>query len=351
MVDVDSGDVLDRIRLVDGRVVSDTGLGAEFFAGKRAILLESGAADVSDRSLLDGYTDWSNGYLLIRSARDVEAAAGAGEARGLSPEEQAAGLDPVAIQAELAAAQAEVTSQWEDLAEPVTAALVAAVGAALAAGALAALGDLLVPDAAVGVIADAVAAAMVSLSFTAAERAAGELRGQGVDLDPGVPDEVLLRSRADATARLIAQGYAAGAGREALRLAGAGQQAAERGVRDRLDGLTASATSRGFVADHLSAAMFTAEAEGRHASFQQAEGRSGIRFMATEVSDSSTCERCAEIDGTKWESYAEARRHYPGVGFKDCLGGIRCRGRLLVLNDSDRNRAQDVAEGRRDPDD
>ncbi|WP_035855533.1 hypothetical protein [Cryptosporangium arvum] len=59
MIDVDTGDVLDTIRLVDGRIVSDTAAGRALFESKRT-------ADTSDEHLFDAYTDWCDGVVALQ---------------------------------------------------------------------------------------------------------------------------------------------------------------------------------------------------------------------------------------------------------------------------------------------
>lgn len=281
---------------------------------------------------------------------DIKAAAGiSAESRPLTPEEQAAGLDPAAIQAELDAAHAEVTSQWDELAGPLTAALVAAVLAALAADTLATLGDLAVPDRAVAGIRTALAAAMRKHASVTGARARRELEQQGITLPQtnvelrGLP----LAERAAATAQLLAQAYASSAGREGLRLAGATPKVVETAVRERLDGLTEAATGRGYVAEQIGHALFAAEHAGRGAVFELVSGRSGIRFASSEYADGRSCEPCRTINGRKFDTYEQALAAYPSGGYRLCLGGDRCRGRIIALNDTDRNRALDIAEGHR----
>ena len=341
VVEVADGSVLGTMELASGGDLRCT--------GSAASLITRRFRDRTPQQIFDHFNGWSNGYVQVKPVDDsVAAAAGAaGEARPLTPEEQAAGLDPDAIAAELQAAQQEVTSQWEDLAEPVTAGLVAAVGAALAAGALAELGSLTVDAAAVDAIAGALASSMLALAGTAAERAAGELRRQGVTLDPGTPDEVALRLRADATALLLAQGYASSASKAALLHASPDVEprVVEQAVRAQLNDLTASADGgdpSGFVADTVTSVMLAAQAEGRHATHSVVAERSGIRWASTEVMDRSTCSECRAIDGTLFETYAEARTAYPTGRYRACLGRDRCRGLIYGRNDTDRNRLLDT---------
>lgn len=50
---------------------------------------------------------------------------------------------------------------------------------------------------------------------------------------------------------------------------------------------------------------------------------------ASELMDGETCEKCAAVDGTEYETVDEARDAYPHGGYRSCLGGYRCRGTLV----------------------
>ncbi|MFG1929023.1 hypothetical protein [Cryptosporangium sp. NPDC048952] len=60
MIDVGTGDVLDTIRLVEGRIVAETGPGSHFFAGKRTAV-----PGTSDEQLLAAYANWSDGQIAL----------------------------------------------------------------------------------------------------------------------------------------------------------------------------------------------------------------------------------------------------------------------------------------------
>jgi hypothetical protein len=54
-------------------------------------------------------------------------------------------------------------------------------------------------------------------------------------------------------------------------------------------------------------------------------------IYASELLDGATCQECALIDGTEYESIAEAEIDYPVGGYVYCEGGLRCRGTLVCV--------------------
>ncbi len=247
--------------------------------------------------------------------------------------EQSAGTDFAAIAAELEAAQAALAGQWPDLSEPVVAALVAAVVAAVGADALAELGSLVVPGEATAAMVAAVADAMVSLAGTSAGRAADELGSQGVDVDAGTPDAERLRDAAEAVVGVIVSGYATGVARVALQHAGPGADPDVVGaaVREHLESLSEvkDGGPGGWVATNLGGGLMQAVAAGRLATFEQAP--EGTQYRASEINDASRCDPCAEIDMKVFDTIVEAVESYRTGGFVGCLGGLRCRGILVAV--------------------
>lgn len=70
---------------------------------------------------------------------------------------------------------------------------------------------------------------------------------------------------------------------------------------------------------------------GRVETVERAEVQPSFLY-ASELLDGATCPRCRKIDGTEWETVAEARQHYPeGQGYVECEGGNRCRGTLVFV--------------------
>lgn len=56
-------------------------------------------------------------------------------------------------------------------------------------------------------------------------------------------------------------------------------------------------------------------------------------LYATELLDDATCDPCAGVDGTQYESLADAENDYPGLGggYVWCEGRENCRGSLVVV--------------------
>jgi hypothetical protein len=56
-----------------------------------------------------------------------------------------------------------------------------------------------------------------------------------------------------------------------------------------------------------------------------------MAIYASEVMDENTCGPCADIDGTEYDTLAEAEEDYPTGGYVECEGGLRCRGTLVAV--------------------
>lgn len=258
-----------------------------------------------------------------------------GPAREPTEFEDQSGADFAAIAEELEQAQQELAEQWPGLSEAMVAALVAAVVAAVAAGTLEELGSLVVPDEALAGVVEALGSAMVGLAGTSADRAAGELRGQGADVEVGTVDEGRLNDAADAFAGVIASGYATGAGRAALQHAGPDADAEQVGeaVREHLDSLSTPAdTPGGWVATNLGGALHQAYAAGRRATFENADGAvAGVRWLISAIQDRNLCKPCDDDDQRIFDTLAEVFEVMPVAGNAACLGGLRCRCTLVAL--------------------
>lgn len=57
-------------------------------------------------------------------------------------------------------------------------------------------------------------------------------------------------------------------------------------------------------------------------------------LYSSELLDGRQCSACAAIDGTEWDTLAEARQWYIPT-MKDCAGGSRCRGTLVAVYEDD----------------
>jgi hypothetical protein len=194
--------------------------------------------------------------------------------------------------------------------------------------------------------ADLLAEAMFAQADAAGKRIAKMAADQGVSISPVTPIEPAanqlrnakpkvpkvvtdlasdLVAGAKVAAAFLAGGLAASAGREALRVwspAATGREVVKQ-VRTHLESLT-DATLRAA----LGGSIWAAENEGRFATLEQAEadGQGASYLTADEVLDTNSCEACEEIDGTRFDTLADAQAAYPFGGYQDCDGGSRCRG-------------------------
>jgi hypothetical protein len=254
--------------------------------------------------------------------------------RDLTPEEEAAGLDPEAVDtahgevlAALLAAWAAVQSEQQD-------SLLAQIAAA---GTLAALAAITIDTTSA---ADIIGAAMLEAADRGAQLAVGEAAHQGLTIDVPPVDATVVQDRADALAAVMGQATASAAAQEAVRLAGTGIPMAD--VADGVSGYLAT-LSPAWVEGQLGAAVQDGIVVGRESVFEAGEALGATaRFFSSEILDGATCRargpedgpRCWEIDGTEYESLAEARRDYPTGQYRRCLGRWRCRGMVFVTWDT-----------------
>lgn len=245
-------------------------------------------------------------------------------------EEIAAGVDFAAHQQAHNDAVTALVADWPDIIAPVIVALAAAAGTAVAAGNLAALGSLSVGVDVVTGVADALAEAMAGLALHAAGQAVAEVAHQGghITAPPDAGADTATQV-AHAVTGVIVNGYASTAARTALQAAtpGATAQAVEAAVTSALDDM--STTTTGWVAANLATALSSAQTAGRYAVFDLLP--TNTRYVATEVLDSATCKPCLDIDETEYDSLTAAKLDYPIAGYRDCLGGLRCRGLAFPL--------------------
>jgi Protein of unknown function (DUF935) len=244
--------------------------------------------------------------------------------RELFPHEAQAGTDFEAMDAEWRSAVDDLLSEWEGVTQAEINDLVSQVKAA---GSLSDLADVAAAPAGASVL----SAAMRQVARDGLSAARAEAGAQGVSLpepDLATVDDV-LDQRAAAVDTLLAKSLSEAGGRKALMLAGGALENDQiaGGVRDHLEGL-----STAYLADRLGGAVTSAQNYGRVAAFKEAEqsGQAG-RYYASELLDESTCENCAEEDGTEFDSLADAEQAYPTGGYSECLGGDRCRGTVVAV--------------------
>lgn len=80
------------------------------------------------------------------------------------------------------------------------------------------------------------------------------------------------------------------------------------------------------VLDMARQGVHQAQGLGRQAALEALNPR---KYLASELLDKRTCERCERVDGTEYATLADAQVDYPHGIYHDCLGGSRCRGLLV----------------------
>lgn len=312
-------------------VVSGIGSRREVTAESLQLLLASGALAPSPE-----LTEWvCREYRLPRS--DSSVIVPGVDVKPGTDDVQAAAGQPVEPDYEQLADQhsqatAEMTEQWAQQAHPLIDALVAATAAELAAGTLVGLGMLTVKPAVVSALAGGVAAGMLALAAASATVLAGDVAAAGTTVAASLPNasREVIRQQAEATAGVIANGYASAAGREALRLSGTDTNPDDvaAAVRAVLADITTVKDS-GLVAGAMAAAASTAQMEGRRAVLNRLPA--GTRFQASERLDGNRCEPCRKVNGRVYASLDASLVDYPVLGYRSCEGRSRCRGTLIPI--------------------
>lgn len=158
---------------------------------------------------------------------------------------------------------------------------------------------------------------------SAADEAARQ--GQKVAVPALTAAEKVVAERASVVAGLMSQSAGEAAGRRALALSGGSASFDEiaKGTTDYLESF-----SNSFLQDRFNGLVGASVNEGRMVVFDDAEPE---QLYASELLDTNTCSACAEIDGTEYADREAATSDYPYGGFKDCLGGDRCRGTIIAV--------------------
>jgi hypothetical protein len=226
-------------------------------------------------------------------------------------------------------ALAALLEAWEPVADAQVEALAEQIETAVDAGDTEALAAL---EADSDAAARALRSALGDMAEAAAVQMAAEAAEQGVKVKPPKLDKGLrnafgseLIEIAAATAALLAMDVAGSAGREALRLLVPGVRGSEVAgkVTESLRGL-----KNWFRRDQLGGVLHRAQNLGRLATLAAAPP---ARYRADERMDRNTCPPCKDIDGTEWDTLAEAQAVYGAGGYPQCEGGIRCRGTITAF--------------------
>jgi hypothetical protein len=244
--------------------------------------------------------------------------------RPLTPEEEAAGLDPAAIDQAHEGALAAVLAAWAAIAAAQRTSLVEQIATALAGGDREAVAQLVVDTADA---ADILAVAMVEAADAGAQTAVAEAAAQGVTIAAPAIDPAALEQMAAAITDVMGQATAATASREALRLAGSTGDLDGQAVADQV-GAYLEGLSVNWQSDQLGGAVSDGVNAGRRAVL--AAGPTPLTYRASEVRDKATCQPCLDIDGHVFPDLAAAEAAYASGGYNDCLGRLRCRGVIFA---------------------
>ena len=222
----------------------------------------------------------------------------------------------------------QLLTDWDDVLDAQYDALIRQVRDAVDSGDVTALTSMSTPT---GQALETLTTAMIDMSDTAAVHVADEADDQDVTIDPVPAEETWITDHAHVVTALMGTALAIAAARVALTRMQAGDTGAEaaQAVREHLDSLTDAQPKLS-----LGSALTAAQNEARIATLTAAEQGDGPipAYYASEVLDANTCAECRWID-KKWlgNSIADVRAMYPGGGYRDCEGGPRCRGTVVVV--------------------
>lgn len=214
--------------------------------------------------------------------------------------------------------QREVTPAQQDE-------LTAQIAAIITAGGLAALATLSVGSA---VGAALLLTFMVAMAAKAVDEMVAEAGRQGVKAPKVEVDPQILEAKAVAVAGSLASGLAAFAGKTAIAQAApgvSGEQVAAA-VGEQIDALSDAA-----LKEQLGGALTEAQNMGRMAVLEEAPKPEIL--VASELNDRSVCSPCKKIDGTRFDTLADAQRAYPSGWYRLCQGQQRCRGMVIAVWD------------------
>ena len=265
------------------------------------------------------YPDW----VMDGSDADLTATSGVNIVN-IAPQD----VDLSQVQADWEAHLDDLLAAWVDITADQRAEIISQVRSAISRDDVAALAVLHVSTAAATA---ALMAAMTEMAVVAAERMAAEAAAQDVTVEPTPPEGSVLAPLAAALAILLAQGLTNAGAREALRRYNpqADPDEVVDAVQEHLEGL-----SDAFLRDNLGGALTAAQNAGR---MQTMLAGPSAAIYGSEQMDRRTCPPCRKING-KWignsddpDIEAKVAAVYPSGGYRDCEGGIRCRGTMVAV--------------------
>jgi hypothetical protein len=196
------------------------------------------------------------------------------------------------------------------------------VRVALEAGDLNALATL---EASTGAGAVYLDAAMRNIATAAGLEAQAEATRQGATVLVPEVDVASITARAHVVDELMARALVDVVTRQALLrwVEGSSASTVQAEIWTHLEGLTDQ-----YLIDQLGGALTAAQNQARFA--VMATGPVS-EVYASELLDTATCVNCADRDETQYPTLAAGELDYPTGGYKNCLGGPRCRGTLVVV--------------------
>jgi hypothetical protein len=174
--------------------------------------------------------------------------------------------------------------------------------------------------------ADLILSRMLNMVANGINEAVKEATNQGVTsvIHPDTAKlEAQLAARAEAIAEMLASSYSDSARRKAVSVSELPSTEAGTEVRLHLRSL-----SDAYLHDQMGGTLVSAQNYGRKLAIN---ANSPSRVYASELLDTNTCVNCVARDGTEYVDVAQAELDYPTGGYKDCLGGPRCRGTLVAV--------------------
>lgn len=244
--------------------------------------------------------------------------------------EAAAGFNPEQHQSDWQRALDNLLSTFRQITAGMKTDLVEQVAACLTAGDVGQLAQLTV-DTEAG--AQALMAAMQAAWSVARDAMVAEAASQGVAIDAAsvaMPDmQAIASGRVQFAATFLAQQ----AGSRAMRSVQPTKPAKKQAENAALDlgGFLDDLSTRA-LKDQLGGALTAAQNAGRVAVLQAAPASAGTaKYMASEILDVNTCEKCRDEDGHEFDTLAAAQDTYPTGGYIDCQAELRCRGTVVAL--------------------
>lgn len=177
---------------------------------------------------------------------------------------------------------------------------------------------------------------LVEAAVSGATAAKREMMAQGKPAEhvvrvPDTPAAVAPRviDQAAALTRLNANAVSLAAQRKAASLVSEGGRSKAEvaaAMEDHLKG-----QKHVWEREQLRGAVTMAQNQGRIGAFESQPDAAEATYEASELLDDATCDPCAAIDGTVFDSLEEATEAYAGGGYVDCEGGPNCRGTLVAI--------------------